>query len=510
MTVQRHHGPILQLEGISKRFPGVAALENVHLELEQEQIHALLGENGAGKSTLIKILTGVQKQDEGHIRLAGHPVTISTPKDAQRFGISLVPQETLVVPELSIGRNILLGIESGMASRGALSSAEQVQVEAALDKIGADFDVETPAKELSVPQLRLAQIARALLQPGSIMVLDEPTAVLSEPDAEHLLERLDALRSEGQAILYVTHRLSEVMRLADRMTILRDGRLVGVYSRGEIDRDEMVRLIARDVGTRTGDQPTKTRDLPPVARDAPPRLEVTGLTAERHFADASLSVPQGRIAGIAGVQGSGHGAFVRAIGGVDPVVSGKVCVNGRSIGTGSPEHAARHGVLTVPADRRGAAIVPDLSIRANLAISGRIRAAARRWGLRWHDKERAVMEGYIADLSIRPPSTETKIAKLSGGNQQKLALARVLEGSADVLLIEEPTQGVDVSAKAEIHALLRRVARETGCAVVIASSEFEELVGLADDVYVMRSGRLGDHMTGDTTTYHKILEKALP
>lgn len=503
-------GSAIRFEGIGKRFPGVIALQGVDLDLRRGEIHALIGENGAGKSTLIKILAGVVSPDDGVIRVSGRVVSISSPKDAHRLGISLVPQDALMVPELSIGRNILLGLESATARRGALSRSEREMIEAAMTKVGAAFDVEAPAKSLGVPELRLAQIARALLQSTDIMVLDEPTAVLSEPDADHLLERLDRLRSEGRAILYVTHRLSEVMRLADRTTILRDGRQVGVFKRGEITRDEMVRLIAREVHApkpRTSDDSSKDTEtaIPKI-----PRLVVRGLSARHRFADVDMVADAGRIVGIAGVQGSGHGALLRAIGGLDPVDGGRIEVDGERLPNGSVRRAVQRGVLTVPADRRGAAIVPALSVRSNLAISNRIRARARRWGLRSHAAEREMTKSYINDLAIRPRSTEIPIASLSGGNQQKAALARVLEGSASVLLIEEPTQGVDVSARSEIHGLLKRVARGTGCTVVIATSEFEELIDLAEDIHIMRSGRLVKHLPGSTATYHKILESALP
>jgi ABC-type sugar transport system ATPase subunit len=502
--------PILRLEGLGKKFCGLIALDDVDMSLWEGEVHALLGENGAGKSTLIKILTGVHRPDTGRILLEGKPCTIGSPREARAHGISLVPQDTLAVPELSIGRNILLGIEEGRTSRARLSAQERDRVVAALAKTGASFDPETLAGALGVPQIRLAQIARALLQPGKIMVLDEPTAVLSEPDADHLLERLDVLRKEGHAILYVTHRLSEVMRLADRSTILRDGALVGSYDKGEINREETVRLIARDVAEKP-----RPADLAPdyvhdLSKDDAPVLEVSGLTMLGQFQDISFTAPAGSVVGIAGVQGSGHGELLRAVGGAANSDSGEVRVDGRSVPRNDPIAAVNAGILTIPADRRGAAIVPELSMRANVAMSGRVRQAVRKWGFRSHRAERKMMAEYIKRLSVRPALPDMPIGNLSGGNQQKVALARILEGAPKVLAIEEPTQGIDVSAKAEIHELLHRVARDTGAVVLIASSEFEELVGLADDVFVMRSGEIAQHIAGSTATYHKILENALP
>lgn len=500
--------PILRLSGLTKGFPGVLALDAVDLDLHAGEIHALLGENGAGKSTLIKLLSGVYQPDSGAMKLYGHPVQMTSPREALRHGISLVPQDILMVPELSIGRNILLGIEAGGAHRGRLSETEADRVVGALGKVGARFDVETPAKQLSVPELRLAQIARGLLQGGSILVLDEPTAVLSEVDAGHLLDRLEALRDAGQAILYVTHRLSEVMRLADRITILRDGQRVGAHLRGELTREDMVRLIARDIATTPPPAAPAVPRRPP-ATAAPPRLLVEALSAPPGFTSVSLTLPAGQILGIAGVQGSGHGQLLRAIGGIDPVASGTLMLDGAALPTGAPTKAVRAGVLTVPADRRGAGIVPELSLRANLALSGRIRSTVRRFGLRWHGAERGAMQSYIRDLSIRPANPDALIGRLSGGNQQKVVLSRVLEAGPRLLLVEEPTQGVDVAAKAEIHALLRAVVQQKDCALIIATSEFEELPGLADSVQVMRAGRLGPPIPGSEVTYHRILEQAL-
>jgi ABC-type sugar transport system ATPase subunit len=504
----------LRLAGITKKFPGVTALDRVDLDLHRGEIHALLGENGAGKSTLIKILSGVHVADDGDFIVGGSPVTVTRPNEASRLGITVVPQDILMVPEFSIGRNILLGGEGHLAKRGRLSAVERQTVVAALAKVGATFDPDTKTSSLSVPRLRLAQIARALVHPGEIMILDEPTAVLSEPDAELLIERVMNFRSEGKAVLYVTHRLSEVMRLADRITILRDGKRVGVYARGELSRADIVRLMAKEtpaaaraVETAATSQATGTATSANTKGTA--HIQIRDLSSGRRFTRANLTASAGRIVGIAGVQGSGHGHFLRAVAGVDVPDSGEIKLDDRPLPLGSVRHAVKKGVLLVPADRRGAAIVPSLSVRANLCLGDRVRHTVRRFGMRWPREERAMATYYIDRLSVRPPYTEARIGALSGGNQQKVAIARALEGHARVLLIEEPTQGVDVGAKAEIHALLRRVAVESDCVVIIATSEFEELIGLADDVHVMREGRMVANFPGAEATYHRILENAL-
>jgi ABC-type sugar transport system ATPase subunit len=494
----------LRLVSITKRFPGVTALDAVDLDLHWGETHALLGENGAGKSTLIKILSGVHTADEGKFLIAGAPVAVTRPSEAQRLGITIVPQDILMVPELSIGRNILLGTEGFAATRGRLSRLDRERVEAALLKVGASFDAEARTGSLSVPHLRLAQIAKSLVSTGSILVLDEPTAVLSEPDAEHLISKVQELRAEGKAILYVSHRLGEVMRIADRFTILRDGKRVGVFRRGEIDRDEIVRLMAKD----SKSAPQQASALSRGERQGRP-LRVSNLSSARRFRNISIDAQPGQIVGIAGVQGSGHGHFLRAIAGVDEPDEGEIRVGDERLTLGSVRQAVANGLLMVPADRRGAAIVPTLSIRANLALPNNIRRTARRFGLRWPKREKEMAAAYVERLDIRPANPEARIGSLSGGNQQKAAIARALESDAQVLLIEEPTQGVDVGAKAEIHALLRSVSRERDCAVVIATSEFDEIVGLADVVHVMREGRLVASFPGEEATYRRILENAL-
>jgi ABC-type sugar transport system ATPase subunit len=498
----------LRLQEITKRFPGVTALDRVDLDLCRGEIHALVGENGAGKSTLIKILSGVHVADEGDFFVAGKIVAVTRPSESSRLGITVVPQDILMVPEFSIGRNILLGWESGLARRAHLTANERRTVQAALAKVGATFDPDTKTSTLSVPHLRLAQIARALVHPGQIMVLDEPTAVLSEPDAELLMERLMQFRSEGKAVLYVTHRLSEVVRLADRITILRDGRRVGVFLRGEVARADIVRLMTKDVAGGAAGADRSSRRYSPVTEPRT-RIQIRELSSGSRFTRASLAASAGRIVGIAGVQGSGHGHLLRAVAGVDSADSGEILLNDRHLPLGSVRHAVQEGILLVPADRRGAAIVTSLSVRANLCLGDRIRRSVRRFGLRWPREERAMAYDYISRLSVRPPFAEARMGGLSGGNQQKVAIARALEGDARVLLIEEPTQGIDVGAKAEIHSLLRRVAAEKDCVVIIATSEFEELIGLADDIHVMRDGHIAASFPGAEATYHRILENAL-
>ena len=515
-TRERSSGdaPAALLDGISKSFPGVKALDDVSLDVRRGEIHALLGENGAGKSTLVKILAGLLRPDAGRIRLDDADVVFGGPRDAQRRGISYVPQEVQAVPDFSVGRNMLLGFEGPFDRKGKLTSKERRLTREALDRCGASFSESATAGQLSVPELRLVQISRTLLHPGDVILLDEPNAALSENDAAAMLERLSALRDQQKAIIYVSHRLTEVLGIADRITVLRDGQAVGTFPRAELDKDKIVALMTKT--SRLGDrEPAAPAD--PAALRSPavgtmtngkPLLEVDGLTSAPNLTDVTLSVRSGQIVGVAGVQGSGHGHLLRAIAGVDGYDRGRVAVGGHILHPAVVRNAYRAGVVLVPADRRASAIVPGMSVRANLTLP--VHSTARRAGMRRIRKERQLARHYVDALGIRPANTEVLAGNLSGGNQQKLALARALVSNPSVLLLDEPTQGIDVAAKAEILALVRQLARDVGFGVVVASSEFEELLAVADLIHVMSQGRLVATFPTEEADYERILHAALP
>jgi ABC-type sugar transport system ATPase subunit len=497
--------PAARLDGITKIFPGVRALDDVTFDVYRGEIHALLGENGAGKSTLIKVLDGLYRPDAGTVSIDGTEVLLHSVRDARKRGVTVVPQDVLAVPELSIGRNILLGFEGQLTRRRGLTADEKRLVREALARSGATFDPSTRAGSMSVPELRLAQIARALLHPGDVIALDEPTAVLSESDADLLLERLVGLREQGKAIIYVSHRLSEVLRISQRITVLRDGRNVGTFARHEIDKDRIIALMAK---------PDRRVDAvyedgaPAVDGGDGPVLQVSRLSRPPSLLDVSLGVSPGTIVGVAGVQGSGHGHLLRSIAGLDAYESGTVTFEGKVVPPGSIRAAYAAGAVLVPADRRRAAIVPLMNVRSNLVLPA--RSGARRLGLRLKRSERATARRYIDTFGVRTPSSESLAGGLSGGNQQKVALARAFESRPKVILLEEPTQGIDINAKAEIRNLMRRLAREERVAIVVATSEFEELLGLADEIHVMRLGRLVATMPAGEATYTAILQHALP
>ena len=504
-TVPQDAAPAARLEGITKVFPGVRALDDVTFDVFRGEIHALLGENGAGKSTLIKVLDGLYRPDAGTVAIDGSEVMLHSVRDARRRGVTVVPQDVLAVPELSIGRNILLGFEGQLTRRGGLTADERRLVQEALTRAGATFDPGTRAGSMSVPELRLAQIARALLHPGDVIALDEPTAVLSESDADLLLERLVRLREQGKAIIYVSHRLSEVLRIAQRITVLRDGRNVGTFTRDEVDKDRIVALMAKP--DRRVDVDFDDPEPAGAPRDGSV-LRASGLTRAPNLLDVSIDVQPGAIVGVAGVQGSGHGHLLRAISGLDLYESGTVTIAGKQIPPGSIRAAYAAGAVLVPADRRRAAIVPLMSVRSNLVLP--VRTGARRLGVRLKRSERATARRYVDTFGVRTPSAEALAGGLSGGNQQKVALARAFESKPKVILLEEPTQGIDINAKAEIRNLMRRLAREENVAIVVATSEFEELLGLAEEIHVMCLGRLVTTLPAAEATYARILHHALP
>ena len=502
--------PAARLEGISKSFPGVKALDNVSFDVRRGEVHALLGENGAGKSTLVKILAGLIRPDSGRILLDDTDVVFHGPRDAQRRGISHVPQEVQAVPDFSVGRNMLLGFERPFDRKGKLSSKDREQTRDALDRCGASFSESAPTRQLSVPELRLAQISRTLLHPGDVIVLDEPNAALSENDAAAMLERLRLLRNQQKAIIFVSHRLTEVLGIADRITVLRDGHAVGTFPRAELDKDKIVTLMTKASRLTDHEVPKLTRFHSPSveASDGKPLLEVDGVTREPSLVDISFRLNPGEIVGVAGVQGSGHGHLLRTIAGVDAYDQGRIAVRGHTLLPGIVRVAYRAGVVLVPADRRASAIVSQLSVRANLTLP--IYSIASRGGIRRIRRERQLAREHVEAFGIRPSNTEILAGNLSGGNQQKLALARALVSKPDVLLLDEPTQGIDVAAKAEILALIRQLVQEHGFGVVVASSEFEELLAVADVIHVMSRGRLVETLPTEEADYERILHAALP
>ena len=479
---------LLQVRGVAKRFPGVQALSGIDLDLKRGEVLALLGENGAGKSTLLKILSGAQAADTGTILLDGEPYVPAEPHAAQAGGVVTIYQEFTLIPTLSVAENIMIGREPGRA--GLVDWGETFRAARdALKRLGLTINPRRLVRDLSVADQQMVEIARALSVEAQLIIMDEPTAALSATEVDRLLALVRTLKGRGIGIIYVTHRLDEVMQVCDRATVLRDGRLVGSVEIPMTGVDQLIRMmVGRDLGA-----------MAPIegghARAGTPALRVEGLgtgsTVDPQatvVSNISLSVQPGEVLGIAGLVGAGRTELARAIFGADPVVAGQIFVEDREVVIRSPADAIALGIGLVPEDRKQQALFLSLAIRNNMAITamGQRRAPFDYVSDAW---ERGLVREFQQALGIRMASPEQAIGNLSGGNQQKVVLARWLALKPKILIVDEPTRGIDVAAKAEVHGLLGRLARD-GIAVIVISSELPEVIALADRIVTLCEGRL--------------------
>jgi galactofuranose transport system ATP-binding protein len=491
---------VLDVQGVSKRFAGVLALSDVSIELRAGQVHALVGENGAGKSTLIKVLTGVHQPDEGSIVYRGQPVTFARPLDAQAAGISTIYQEVNLVPLMSVARNLFLGREP---TRLGLIDFPRMNREAtaSLARYGIHVDVRRPLRELGLGVQQMVAIARAIDADHRVVIMDEPTSSLEPREVERLMEVVDLLRRDGVAVVYVSHRLDEVFRLCDAVTVLRDGRRVHTGPIAEITRLELVsRMLGRELSevararTRFGSHDTsqETRAV----------LQATGLTRRRVLDDVTVEVRAGEVVGLAGLLGSGRTETAKSIYGAHPLDSGSVEVAGEAVRPGSPRAAIAAGIALIPEDRKADGIIPTLSVRENIVLAA--LPTISRAGFVSRRRQDALVEALMTRLRIKASSPDQRVSELSGGNQQKVLLARVLCLEPRILLLDDPTRGIDVGAKAEIQGLISDLA-EAGLAVVLISSELEEVVEGADRIIVLRDGAVVGTLSGAEVSQDGVL-----
>ena len=487
---------LLSAAGLSKSFPGVRALEGVDFELRPGEVHALLGENGAGKSTLIKILGGAVVPDAGEARLEGRPLPLGDPLAVRRLGINVVYQELTLVPEMTAAENIFLGREQG---RPLLRRREMARAaHSLLDGLGARVAPGAPVRSLSVAQQQLVEIARALANESKAIILDEPSATLSDPEVERLFTVMRGLRARGLGIVYISHRLEEIFAIADRVTILRDGRTVASSPVAGIDRAQLIRwMVGREL----------TEEFPPRA-PAPGDavLEVRGLACPPHFSDVSLTVRRGEIVGLAGLVGAGRTSVALALFGALPAARGEVRLDGRPVRFGSPADAINAGMGYVTEDRRRRGLFRMLSSGANITIS--YLRSLTRLGVLTPGRERPVAAAAAKEFDVRAQAGLGQPAgTLSGGNQQKLLLARLLLRPRKLLVLDEPTRGIDVGAKAEIYALMNRLTAQ-GLGILMISSELPEVLGMSDRVVVMHEGRTAGELSRAQATPERVMELA--
>lgn len=488
---------LLEMKDIGKTFPGVKALEGVNLTVREGQVHALLGENGAGKSTLIKILSGAYIKDEGQILWEGEPVEIKSPQDAQRLGISTIYQEFNLAPHLTVAENIFLG---HLPMKGLWVDWAQVRKRAReiLDSLGVSLDVDTPTAELAVAEQQLVEIAKALNRQTRILVMDEPSAVLGEKDLEKLFTVVRQLQANGIGIIYISHRLREIFELADQVTVLKDGRYVDTRAVNAVTMDDLVRLM---IGRELADVYPK-RNVQP----GPVLLDVKNIGREGVLRDISFQLRTGEIVGFAGITGSGRTELARIIFGADPYNSGEMWLSGQPYHVTSPADAIRHGVALVTEDRKRQGLLLKLSVTINTTISG-LKKLCRGRIIKLREELQLVQQ-YIQQLSIKTPGPNFLVVNMSGGNQQKVVLARWLSIGTRLFILDEPTRGIDVGSKSEIYQIMADLANQ-GVGILMISSELPEVLGMSDRIMVMREGRIVKELSRAEASEEAIMHYAV-
>jgi ABC-type sugar transport system ATPase subunit len=492
---------LLQMNHISKTFPGVKALDDVKLEVKPGEVHALIGENGAGKSTLIKILAGIYHPDPGaEFYFEGKKAEINKPLDATLKGISIIYQDLSLFPNLSVAENIYIGRDSNRKSWKKIDWKNiKAIAEKALKELDVQIDLHLPVEKLSIAQQQLIEIARALAFDSKLIVMDEPTSSLSSGEVEKLYKVINNLKQKGISIIFVSHKLKELFTVSDRFTVLRDGKYVGTFLKEELNEEKLITLMVgrkvqyeRNVGT------TKIGKT---------ILEVKGLSKEGNFKDISFELKEGEILGITGLVGSGRTELAQAIFGINRTYKGEIKINGQTVNIKSSEDAVKKGIAYIPESRKTQGLILNQSIINNISLSI-LKTIRNKFGLINRKKEVDLANFYIKTLDIRPPIPEMAAGQLSGGNQQKVVISKWLSTKPKVLIIDEPTNGIDIGAKTEIHKLLRQLASE-GMGIIVISSELPEILAVSDRILVMRHGRIAGELGIEEATQENIMNYAL-
>jgi len=491
--------PLLELEGVSKGFPGVQALDDVRLDLRHGEVLALVGENGAGKSTLMKLLAGIYTPDAGVFRMNGDELVIDGPRHAQEQGISIIHQEFNLMPDLTVAQNIFIGREHRSGGLFLDDRALNRRAQDLFDRLGLALDPAEPVEQLTVARQQMVEIAKALSFDAKVLIMDEPTAALNDAEVDVLFELIGRFRSPETGVIYISHRMEELSRISDRITVLRDGRYIDTLETAATDQREVISLmVGREL--RGEQRPAGGRV------EGEPVLSVRGLSTKRLLRDVSFDVHAGEILGFAGLMGAGRTEVARAIVGADRRDAGVVSVRGREVGIQNPADAARLGIGYLSEDRKQLGVLLERSVRENIVLAS-LRDYVGALGFVRSSRIEATGREYVRKLRIKTPSTAQLVRNLSGGNQQKVVIAKWLAKDCDVLIFDEPTRGIDVGAKEEIYVLLRELA-DQGKAIVMISSELPEVLRLADRIAVMAEGRLTAVLDNADATQENVMDYA--
>lgn len=482
---------LVVMENIQKSFPGVHALDNAHFELRAGEVHALLGENGAGKSTMMKILVGIYHKDSGTITLNGEPLSVSSPKDAQEKGISIIHQELNLMTDLTVAQNIWIGREPKGRIPGTISTkAELAKTEELLSRLHIRLDPNAKVADLSVAQQQMVEIAKALSFNSKVLIMDEPTATLTDREIDELFRIVRDLRAKGVGIVHISHRLEELKQIADRITVMRDGKTIETMQTADASIDEIIRLM---VGRTIFQEAPEIPDH----NNGEILLEVRNLNRGRQVRDVNFVLRRGEVLGFAGLVGAGRTEVLRTVFGADKADSGEVFVNGRKVRITNPRRAVRNGIGYLSEDRKRFGLAVGLDVQTNVSLAVFPRLTDKLGQLNFK-KVRSIAEGYVGELRIKTPSVDQLVQFLSGGNQQKVAIAKWLNADTDIIIFDEPTRGIDVGAKSEIHRLMNDLAAQ-GKGIIMISSELPEILRMSHRIVVMCEGRITGELPGNCT-----------
>jgi ribose transport system ATP-binding protein len=490
--------PYIQMKGISKAFSGNKVLEDVEFEILPGEVHALMGENGAGKSTLMKILTGIYERDAGTVFIKGKEVHFKNAKEAELAGIAVIHQELNIIPYLTVSENMFLGKELTYGKFGITKDKEmQIKTKEYLNRLGIDIDPSMDAGDLSVGQQQMIEIARAVAANTEILIMDEPTAALTDREIEALFKVIQSLKQQGVGIVYISHRMEEIFQICDRISVLRDGQFIGVKAIPNTNFDEVVKMmVGRQLGERYPERDTVI---------GPERLKVENFTSKGCFEKIHFSVHQGEILGVAGLMGAGRTEIMEAIFGYRPIQDGKLVIDGKETTIKSPFDAIQAGIGFITEDRKSEGLVLDLSVRENFSLTNLIKISKNN--IISTKEEESFVEEMIKKLHVKTSSSEQIVKSLSGGNQQKIVIGKWLGINPKILILDEPTRGVDVGAKKEIYQIMNELTKK-GVSIIMVSSELPEILGMSDRIMVIHEGKLSTILNKAEANQEKIMQAA--